>query len=69
MAMVDVDGSCQFSAWSAYVACEEPGKFQCSTTVLCINKNWRCDSENDCGDYSDERDCREYYYYYYYYYY
>jgi len=48
------------------VACD--GKFQCSTTVLCIDTSWQCDSENDCGDWSDEQGCRQLYSYLLYYY-
>ena len=32
-------------------------QFQCDNK-RCIRKAWRCDDENDCGDDSDERDCR-----------
>lgn len=34
----------------------EPNEFQCSNK-RCVPKNWRCDSDNDCGDESDEQDC------------
>lgn len=32
------------------------GEFRCATTGKCIPKRWMCDSENDCGDNSDEND-------------
>ncbi|KAI3357911.1 hypothetical protein L3Q82_016294 [Scortum barcoo] len=34
-----------------------PGKFQC-TNNLCINKALQCDGWNDCGDGSDEDNCK-----------
>ena len=38
--------------------CQE-GEFQCDNG-LCINGAWKCDSENDCDDKSDEKNCRKY---------
>ncbi|XP_068588278.1 ST14 transmembrane serine protease matriptase b [Cebidichthys violaceus] len=34
-----------------------PGRFQC-TNNLCINKTLQCDGWNDCGDGSDEDNCK-----------
>ena len=31
----------------------EPNEFQCDNS-RCVLKTWRCDSEDDCGDGSDE---------------
>ena len=33
-----------------------PGEFQC-TTGRCIPGSFKCDAENDCGDFSDETGC------------
>jgi len=38
------------------VACTED-QFKCENTGRCIPASWICDDENDCGDYSDERNC------------
>ena len=35
------------------------GRWRCSNND-CINLGFRCDGENDCKDWSDERDCPEY---------
>ena len=32
----------------------QPNEFQCDNG-RCILKTWRCDSDDDCGDGSDER--------------
>ena len=34
----------------------EPNEFQCDNK-RCVLKTWRCDSDDDCGDGSDERFC------------
>lgn len=31
--------------------------FKCKTTKFCINHLLRCDGMDDCGDYSDEKNC------------
>jgi hypothetical protein len=31
----------------------------CVNTTACIHKDWFCDSENDCWDMSDEKNCPE----------
>jgi len=36
-----------------------PGQFECNNHK-CIPYTYRCDGDNDCGDYSDERNCRAY---------
>jgi hypothetical protein len=43
-----------------YRECSE-SEFQCANKK-CIQKSWRCDNDNDCGDpeRSDERDCLKY---------
>ena len=39
---------------SAERVCDPTTKFQCKTTEHCIPQRWLCDSDNDCGDNSDE---------------
>lgn len=34
----------------------EPNQYQCANRK-CVLKTWLCDSEDDCGDGSDERNC------------
>lgn len=34
----------------------EPNEFQCSNRK-CVLKTWLCDSDDDCGDNSDEQNC------------
>ncbi|XP_015126731.1 vitellogenin receptor [Diachasma alloeum] len=38
--------------------CEPPEWFQCKNS-RCVSAFFRCNGDNDCGDFSDERDCSE----------
>ena len=38
--------------------CENPEEFRCENQ-LCVDQNFRCNGNDDCGDNSDEANCKE----------
>lgn len=53
------EGSFVTAVWMfLFAATCSPTEFRC-TKGRCISKDFVCDLEDDCGDLSDERDCRK----------
>ena len=38
--------------------CDENSQFECAANSACIPITYICDGENDCGDNSDEQECK-----------
>ena len=55
-AITHCDSCCCYS-----VACTD-SQFRCETRGNCLPADYACDGENDCGDFSDERNCSQSYF-------
>ena len=56
--MCDDIVDCTDGADESSCPCKED-EFACKTGGMCIKKEFRCDSDSDCIDHSDEKDCSE----------
>jgi len=55
----DIETSVSHECIYDCVACNATNLFKCPSTDRCIRASKVCDSDNDCGDWSDEQNCRE----------
>ena len=54
----DVRCSRSYMLFTASRQCSS-GYRKCANSGRCIDEDWFCDGDNDCGDMSDETDCRK----------
>ena len=53
---------CVFMQWTpslSFAACDPTSEFRCADGRMCVSVDFLCDLEDDCGDGSDERNCRK----------
>ena len=44
----------------SFAACNPISEFRCANDRMCVSVDFLCDLEDDCGDGSDEQNCRKF---------